>query len=146
MRSLSLILLASILVSTNSQSWTGTYTVQSGCNTNTCCCLTKTVTVTRPSTNKLKIESDVAGNCGGQSKFLAEVAEPKGYTTLTEIGGNSFNITLSSDSRTVNVINLSFPTCSGKGVKNGAVKQHLSIGIILAALILFERVMNFSKI
>jgi hypothetical protein len=119
--------------------------VQPGCNTQQCCCFHEQVMVTRSSPDYLNVSSGLTGQCLGESSFQRQIPDPKGFTG-SFIFGDLLYITLSSDSRTITVTNPRVPACSGKAVKNGAVKQHLNIGIPLMALILLQRIMNFSKI
>jgi hypothetical protein len=147
----SLILLASIIFIARSQTWDGSYTVQPGCDTKMCCCPHEQLTVTRASADVFNVHISVTGQCTNLISYQSRVPDPKGYSGSIEILGQNLNITLSPDSRTMNITDQRLSACNTKAVKNegggnGAVKEHLNIAMSLMALILLQRIVNFSKI
>lgn len=138
------ILVLSIIGAAQSQTWTGTYTADSSCNTSTCCCLAGQVVLTSSSTNTYIVTSSVSGSCGGANTFTG-TAYTSGYTGWIVVTTDNDTLTLSSDSNTVTVTNTVNPACSGKGVKGAAIKQNSSI-IMLSILILLGGLINTSKI
>jgi hypothetical protein len=136
----SLILLASIIFIARSQTWDGSYTVQPGCDTKMCCCPHEQLTVTRASADVFNVHISVTGQCTNLISYQSRVPDPKGYSGSIEVLGQKLNIT---DQR--------LSACNTKAVKNegggnGAVKEHLNIAMSLMALILLQRIVNFSKI
>jgi len=147
----SLILLASIIVIARSQTWDGRYEVQPDCDTKICCCLHQWLTVTRASEGVFNVSISVTGQCANLISYRIWIPDPKGYSGSIEVLGQKLNITLSPDSRTINITDQRESACNTKAVKNelrrnGAVKEHLNIAMSLMALILLQRIVNFSKI
>lgn len=130
-----LLLVVSVVGVAQSQTWTGTYTADSSCNTTVCCCMTGQVVLTISSTNNYSISSSMSGTLCGNVTIFSGPAYTNGYTGWMLISGVNNTLTLSSDSKNITLIN---PTaaCSGKGVKSGAIKQHANIIMLLAMALL----------
>jgi hypothetical protein len=146
------LLIASMIGAAQSQNWTGTYTVNSGCSTASCCCLCGQVVVTSSSTYYYTVTSPVSGVCGGATTSSGSFYAI-GYTGLATILGNSLSLTLSSNSQTITATNLNYASCSGSATKSGtatvgctsgAIKQHANI-IMLFAIALVGMAMSASK-
>lgn len=138
------LLVASVISTAQSQTWAGTYTADSSCSTSSCCCLTGQVTVTSLSTNTYTVSSSVTGICSGLTTY-SSTAYTNGYTGWIMFGTNNDTLALSSDSKTITVTNSLFPACSGKGVKSGAIKQHVNL-IMLFSIVLIGIMKKASKI
>jgi hypothetical protein len=137
-----LLLIASVIGAVQSQTWTGSYTADSSCNTLICCCMSGQVVVTSSSTNVYSVTSGASSLCSATS--LTGTFYASGYTGWVVVLGNNVTFTLSSDSHTITVTNPAAPACGGKGVKSGAIKQHTNI-IMLLAIGLVGVMMNTSK-
>ncbi|CAF1657950.1 unnamed protein product [Adineta ricciae] len=120
-------LLVSIIInSIQSQTWTGTYTPDSLCNTASCCCLSDKAVITSSSANTYTVLSGASGACGGATTFTG-ILYTNGYTGWMVVGVDNDTVTLSSDSANITVTNSRHPACSGNGVKNGSTIQHPNI-------------------
>lgn len=137
------ILVLSMIVATQGQTWAGTYKADSSCSTSSCCCLSGSVVLTSSSTNVYTVTSGASGVCGGATTFTG-TAYTSGYTGWILVVGNNDTLTLSSDSNTITVTNPVYSACSGKGSKNSAIKQHSSI-IMLFVITLIGGLINTSK-
>jgi hypothetical protein len=136
------LLVASVIGAAQSQTWAGTYTINSGCSTSSCCCLTGQVTVTSTSTNTYSYSSPVTGICFGATTASGTFTA-SGYTGSATILGQAFTLSLSSNSQTITINNGAYPACSGSGVRSGAIKQHsniimLSFAITLVTMLLMN--------
>lgn len=129
------VMMASIIGAAQSQSWAGTYTVNSGCSTSTCCCLSGQVTVASTSTNTYSFSSPVSGACSGATTASGSFTA-SGYTGSATLLSQAFTLSLSSDSKTITATNVGSPACSGTATKSAAIKQHSNI-IILSSAIAF---------
>ena len=136
------VLMASIIGAVQSQTWTGTYTADSSCSTSVCCCLAGQVKVTSISTNTYWVTSSTSGTCGVMT--FTGTAYTSGYTGWMVVGSDNDTLTLSSDSNTITVTNPVTSACSGKGVKSGAIKQHVNV-MILFGLVLIGIILSSSK-
>ena len=125
------LLMVSVIGAARSQSWAGTYTADSSCDTSSCCCMSGQVVVTSSSANVYTVTSGASGQCNGTTTFSGTLST-SGYTESMVVGTDTDILTLSSDSHTVTVTDSMNPACSGKGVKNGAIKQHANIVMLFA--------------
>jgi len=125
------LLVASVIGAAQSQTWAGTYTVNSGCSTSACCCLSGQVTVTSIATNTYSFSSPVSGVCLGATTASGN-ASVSGYSGSTTILGQAFTLSLSSNSQTITANNVASPQCSGTATKSAAIKQHANIIMFFA--------------
>jgi hypothetical protein len=137
------LLITSVIGAAQSQTWTGTYTVGSGCSTAICCCLSGQMVVTSSSTNYYTVTVPISGQCGNYTTFSTS-ATLTGYTGSVTMLGNPFLLTLSSNSQTITATNTLYSACSGTATKSGAIKQHANI-IMLFAIALVGMAMSASK-
>ena len=138
------LLMVSIIGAAQSQTWTGTYTVNSGCSASSCCCLTGQVTVTSAGTNTYSFSSPVTGVCAGATTASGTFTA-SGYTGSATLLGQQFTLSLSSDSQTITANNVASPSCSGTATRSGAIKQHSSIIILSFAIALITMAMNINS-
>jgi hypothetical protein len=141
------LLIASVIGAAQAQTWTGTYTVNTGCSTTICCCLSGQFVVTSTSTNYYTMTSPVSGQCNGATTSTVSNVYLSGYTGSAMLSGNYFTYTLSSDSKTITATNVNYTQCSGSATKSGANKQHTnSLMLFVIGLVgMMMMMMNASK-
>ena len=125
------LLMVSVIGAAQSQSWAGTYTTDSSCNTSVCCCMSGQVVARSSSTNTYTVISPMIGACGNVTTFVG-TGYTSGYTGWMQVGIDNDTLTLSSDSYNITVTNTVHPHCSGKGFKSGTIKQHANIIMLFA--------------
>lgn len=130
-----LLLIVSVIGTAHSQSWAGTYTAGSSCNTTVCCCLSGQIVLTNSLTNNYTVNSSLSGACGNTTSFSG-IAYTSAYTGWMVVNGSNDTLTLTSDSRTIMVGNPTNSPCNGKGVKSGAIKEHVNILILFALFLI----------
>jgi hypothetical protein len=122
---LALIVLLGMIVSIRCQSWPGTYTVGSTCNTTACCCFTGQITITGYNSTNLYITSGANGTCNAtyvNGTFNANVTA-NNYSISTNLGGQGYSLSLSSDNRIITAtINITTSICNVNATKNQAIR------------------------
>ncbi len=106
-----------------SQTWTGTFTIDSTCNTVVCCCLNGQIVITHPTTSILAFTSGINGPCGNLATFTGTTPYPNGYAGYLTLGIQNLTLTLSSDSNTISAVNPTSSACNGNAKRNSAIKQ-----------------------
>jgi hypothetical protein len=93
----------------------------------------------------LRIQCPLSGQCPSGSSYLDDTIEiPTGFNVEIESMGNPMLVTLSQDSRTIQINNLLFPSCSETATRNGA---SLSTGTLnLAFVFLLSGLMAFKQL
>ena len=137
-------LLVSIMGAVRSQAWVGVYTTDTMCDTSSCCCINGRVVLERPTRNTLKLTSDMRGQCGGETGFIATVGYPTGYSADLALGRDTIRCTLSPDSTAITATNIGSPQCSGNLYKNGVKKRDANV-MIPFVLLIVAFFLNYSK-
>ncbi|CAF1449518.1 unnamed protein product [Adineta steineri] len=133
------LLMATVIGAAQSQSWAGTYTVDSSCNTTSCCCLSGKAVLTS-TTNGYSVNSSASSLCNSNSTFTGTLSTTN-YTGWIKVNSDNDTVTLSSDSLTITINDTTNSTCTNKLIKSGALAQHANI-IRLLALFLFGMMIN----
>lgn len=128
-------LATTLILSVQSQTWTGTFTADSTCDRTVCCCLDGTIVITNSSTNMLSGTSGLAGVCANNANTLSfNTSFPSSYTSYITINGANITLTLSNNSNTIFASNPGNATCNGYAYRNTAIKQFGNFMALLALL------------
>ena len=121
---LALILVPSLMMCSQAQTWAGKYAVDpTVCNVTACCCLAGVLVVARESASILSVNSPLNGTqCGGATDFTYEGYYPAGYVTQFNMGGLTFAGTLSDDSRTIIAVDTWTVACNVRADRVGNVR------------------------
>jgi hypothetical protein len=120
----------SIIMVVQSQTWTGTFTADSKCNTAACCCLNGQIVITNYTTNtttNLAFTSGVKGACADltidAATYTGTIPYPNNYTGYLANGAQYVTLTLSPDSNTISTVDSRNSACNGNAKRNSAIKQ-----------------------
>jgi len=124
----------SIIVIVQSQTWIGTYTAGSTCNTAVCCCSSGQIVVTNPTINMLAVTFGLTGPCSSLTTYSGTTPYPSGYTGYLIFAGQNLTLILSSNSQTIYTINPTSPACNSNAIRNSAIKQFGNTMAIVALI------------
>ena len=138
MRSIITLVLAasSMLTVVLSQMWLGTYTTESTCDRTVCCCLHGQIRLRSLSANTLTVTSGLAGLCDGRPTFSLNTTFPTGLESSLNLYGQSLELSLSSDGRTLTARNPTNAVCNNKAVQSRAEQTIASSTSTLALVVL----------
>ncbi len=141
----------------DSQTWAGTFLVNSACNPSSCCCLVDSILLTHPSSNILVFNTSLDGAiCLGHTYYANQGPYPTGYTLTVTMSIITLTITLNSDSSMLTISNSLSPSCDVTAVRQMIILQTTTIysptthshasqqcisKIILSSLFIFSIVM-----
>jgi hypothetical protein len=105
--------------------WIGTFSMSNACDQRTCCCPVGKMVVSSASTNLLRVQCSFAGSVcpSGVLSLDDTIAMPDGYSAQIVFLGNRVLVELSPDSRTIQLTNPVFPSCSETAVKSEALSS-----------------------
>jgi hypothetical protein len=149
-------LFASFWTAVYSQTWNGTYNVDSTCNVDDCCCLSNQIIITGSTSNSFAFNTSLNGMCLGETSYSGEFADPIGYTVTLTISTVTLTITLtitlSNDSSTLTVTNSLGSSCGVEAIRQGTIVETSTIHsnavrlyvhiIMLCSLTFFSIVMS----
>ncbi|CAF3084011.1 unnamed protein product [Rotaria sp. Silwood2] len=104
-------LFVTYLMTVHSQTWVGTFTADSGCDTNQCCCLSNKIVIGRPTSDTISFNTSLTGICLGQTSYSGITDYPDDYVISVSVSIITLTITLSSDSNSIDIINSLGPSC-----------------------------------
>jgi hypothetical protein len=119
--------------SSTNPSWVGTYNIANKCDQRTCCCPVGKLVISSAGANSVRVQCSFAGNeCPSAGLSLDEtIPTPNGYTTQVAFMGNLIRVTLSEDSRNIQLTNPLFPSCSDTATKSGAISgSQINMGLL----------------
>ncbi|CAF1204195.1 unnamed protein product [Adineta steineri] len=97
--------------------WTGTFVVQNRCDKISCCCPANELILSSASANTLRVQSQFT--CPDATFPLNDIIQtPSGFSTTLLWAGDLVHITISQDSRTIQLNNAVSPECSEVVVRN----------------------------
>ncbi|UJR12490.1 hypothetical protein I4U23_016665 [Adineta vaga] len=103
--------------SSETPNWIGTFFVQNRCDKFSCCCPAREIILSSVNTNKLLIQSQFT--CPDATFLLNEtIPIPSSFSTILFFFGDPIEITLSQDSRTIQLNNAASSECSEIATRN----------------------------
>ena len=132
-----ILLVSSLTICTQAQTWVGNYTIDSSaCDPSVCCCPQGTLVVSRPLASTLAVSCAVNGTlCASLSSIAELAAYPTGYQSTFNTSGAMVEIGLSPDSKVINVTVTFFFTCTATGIK---IKQAVSAASMTSTDVVFS--------
>ena len=132
--------------------WPGVYSMANRCDTTTCCCPVGDMTLTGVGSNQMRVQCQFSGQCPAGSSSIDYVTDlPSGYSTQVVFMHNIILVSLSQDSRTIQLTNPQAPSCSEMATKNGALSTTTRSGtsstttINLVFLLISSGLMSFRQ-
>jgi hypothetical protein len=112
--------------------WIGTYNIANKCDQRTCCCPIGKLVISSAGANSARVQCSFAGTCPSTGLSLDEtISIPNGYTTQVAFLGNPIQVTLSEDSRSIQLTNPLFPSCSDTATKSGSISSaQVNMGLL----------------
>ena len=108
--------------SSTSPNWAGVFRMTNRCDTRTCCCPVGQMTLSKVGGNALRIQCQFSGQCPpGTSSVDDTVSMPTGYSAQIAFMDDAILVTLSQDSRTIQLTNVLYPSCSETATRSGAL-------------------------
>jgi hypothetical protein len=99
--------------------WQGNFYTTTKCDTSRCCCIYGLIAMSPVASKKLRLVSQVAGaGCPSYPYIDSTIDLPTTYKTSLVLFGGWVDVTLSSDSRIIDVANRAFPQCSGSAIRS----------------------------
>jgi hypothetical protein len=80
--------------------------------------------------------------CAGSTSLDQTIPMPTGFAVQIIFLGNPIQVTLSENSRTIEMINPAYPMCSETAIRSGAVSQST---INMASLVLLSSLLSFRQ-
>ncbi|CAF1136863.1 unnamed protein product [Adineta steineri] len=97
--------------------WTGTFVVQNRCDKISCCCPANGIILSSATADTLRIQSQFT--CPDATFSLNDIIPtPSGFSTTLLFAGDPIHVTISQDSRTIQLNNAVSPECSEVVVRN----------------------------
>jgi hypothetical protein len=122
MRWIILLLLTNYVITVHSQTWAGTFTLNSTCDTNTCCCLSNTLQLTAVSSTILAFNTSLAGIlCEGLTSYSGQGTYPTGYTNTISVSIITLTMTLSNDSSMISITSSLGAACNVTGFREDII-------------------------
>ncbi|CAF0844330.1 unnamed protein product [Adineta steineri] len=119
--------------SSETPNWTGTFVVQNRCDKISCCCPANEIVLSSASTSTLRIQSRFT--CFDATFWVNDTIQtPSGFSTTLLLAGDPIHITISQDSRTIQLNNAVSPECSEVAVRNGPLSSSATGGISAATI------------
>jgi hypothetical protein len=99
--------------------WAGNYYTTTKCDINRCCCIYGLIAMSRVGSNQLRLVTQVAGvGCPPNRYVDSTISLPTSFKTTVLLFSGSVDVTLSSDSRIIDVSNRATPQCSGSAIRS----------------------------
>ncbi|UJR12509.1 hypothetical protein I4U23_016684 [Adineta vaga] len=126
----------------STSNWLGIFATSHECDTRSCCCPIGNLIISRANANNIRIRGQFGGRCYSQMPPLdLTIAEPSVYTVQGFYLDQSIQVTLRQDSRSIQIDNPAFPSCSETAKRSGSastVTVHLSFISLLLGSINFK--------
>jgi hypothetical protein len=104
----------------------------------------------RVNANALHIQGRFVGEgCDGFSSLDQTISMPNGYNAQIPFIGNIILVTLSQDSRTIELNNPNYPVCSETGIRTGRAPNNNGLSTVtvsLALMFLLSDLMSFGQL
>ena len=102
--------------------WPGTFSMGNRCDRTKCCCPVGQMTLSPAGGNALRVQCQFSGyECpGGSLSYDQTITTPTGFSTLVSFLGNLIPVSLSEDSRTIQLTNPAYPRCSETATRSGS--------------------------
>ncbi|CAF1415585.1 unnamed protein product [Rotaria sp. Silwood1] len=106
------------LMTVHAQTWAGSFTTDSSCDTSQCCCLSNKIVIARPSSNLIFFNTSLSGMCLGQTSYSGTSDYPSGYSVTVSVSIVTLTITLSGDSNSITIDNSLGPSCGVQATRD----------------------------